>query len=57
MLREAAEDVNVVNCCTVDGRLTLLQNFQLEIELCEKSLKEYLGEKKKIFPRFYFASE
>ena len=24
MLREAAEDVNVVNCCSVDGRLLLL---------------------------------
>lgn len=57
MLREANEDVNVVNCCSVDGRLKLLQDFQLEIEICEKSLKEYLSEKQKIFPRFYFASE
>jgi dynein heavy chain len=54
---EAAEDVNVVNMCSVENRLKLLQDFQLEIEICEKSLKEYLGEKQKIFPRFYFASE
>jgi dynein heavy chain len=55
--REAYEDTNVVNMCSVDGRLKLLEDFSLEIEICEKSLKEYLGEKSKIFPRFYFCSE
>jgi len=56
MMREAAEDPGVVAACTFEGREELLNNFFNEIELCEKALNEYLEQKKKMFPRFYFVS-
>ena len=56
MMREASEDPGVVAACTFDGREELLNNFFTEIELCEKALNEYLEQKKKMFPRFYFVS-
>jgi dynein heavy chain len=56
MMREAQEDPSVVNACTFEGREELLNNFFAEIELCEKALNEYLEQKKKMFPRFYFVS-
>lgn len=55
-MREAAEDPTVVNAATFEGREELLNTFFTEIELCEKALNEYLEQKKKIFPRFYFVS-
>jgi dynein heavy chain len=41
----------------VDGRLKLLEDLQIQVEICEKSLMEYLSMKKTLFPRFYFASD
>lgn len=46
----------MINACTVDGRFEQLSEFFGDIELCEKSLNDYLEQKKKIFPRFYFVS-
>eukprot|EP00960_Hanusia_phi_P043077 755854-Hanusia_phi.AAC.7 len=40
--------------CTVDGVLKLLEETQYKLELCEKSLANYLEQKRRIFPRFYF---
>ena len=34
----------------------ILQEMTRNLELCQKSLNEYLDMKKKIFPRFYFVS-
>jgi len=56
MMREAAEDPGVVPACTFESREENLNKFFEEIELCEKALNEYLEQKKKIFPRFYFVS-
>ena len=56
MMREAREDPGVITACTYEGRDELLKNFAAEIELCEKSLNDYLEQKKKIFARFYFVS-
>jgi len=56
LMREACEDPGVVVAATFEGREELLNNFFTEIELCEKALNEYLEQKKKMFPRFYFVS-
>jgi len=56
MMREAREEPGVITACTYEGRDELLKNFAAEIELCEKSLNDYLEQKKKIFARFYFVS-
>ena len=55
-MAEALEDPTVVPCACAEGREELIAGFGSEIELCEKALHEYLEQKKKIFPRFYFVS-
>lgn len=57
MMREAKEEPNVVNACTVEGRADALKEFMADIDACQKALTEYLGAKKNIFPRFYFVSD
>lgn len=56
MMREACEEPGCIHACTFDGREELLNDFFKQIEVCEKALNEYLEQKKKIFPRFYFVS-
>jgi dynein heavy chain len=56
MMREASEDPGVINASTYEGREERLNEFFSDIELCEKALNEYLEQKKKVFPRFYFVS-
>lgn len=40
----------------MEGRLELLASLGGRLELCQRSLNEYLDTKKKLFPRFYFVS-
>ena len=40
----------------IAGREEVLTRLHEAIESCEKSLNDYLEQKKKAFPRFYFAS-
>jgi dynein heavy chain len=56
LMADAVEDAAVVAATNTDGRDKILQEFITEIDLCEKALNEYLEQKKKIFPRFYFVS-
>jgi len=55
-MREACEDSGVINACTFSGREEQLKNAFEQIEICEKALNDYLEQKKKIFPRFYYVS-
>jgi dynein heavy chain, axonemal len=56
LMTEAADESGVVVACNYEGREDLLFEMHGEIELCEKSLNNYLEQKKKIFSRFYFVS-
>ena len=47
---------NAVQACSVEGRAEALKSMMQRLEMCQKSLNEYLDMKKKIFPRFYFVS-
>ncbi|KAL4106224.1 hypothetical protein PRIC1_004278 [Phytophthora ramorum] len=46
----------LVACCQRDGREVVLRDLQVELEICQKALNQYLDGKKDIFPRFYFVS-
>ena len=56
LMGDASEDAAVVAATNCEGRDKILEEFISEIDLCEKALNEYLEQKKKIFPRFYFVS-
>jgi len=56
-LMQVAQDTPIVLlACNVDGRADLLEQLKRNLELCEKSLNQYLDTKKMAFPRFYFLS-
>ena len=56
LMKDAATESNCVNVCSIEGRYEALKGMRERLELCQKSLNEYLDIKKKIFPRFYFVS-
>lgn len=56
LMKEAIVETNCVNVCSVEGRCDALKGMRQRLEMCQKSLNEYLDIKKKIFPRFYFVS-
>jgi dynein heavy chain, axonemal len=56
LMKGSIETPNVVEACTKEGRGETLKEMTKNLELCQKSLNEYLDMKKKIFPRFYFVS-
>jgi dynein heavy chain len=45
----------IIDACT-EGRKTALIEMSQKIKKCEKALNDYLEQKKKVFPRFYFLS-
>ena len=48
-MKDAVTEPNVLAVCSVDGRLESLQSMMQRLEQCQKSLNEYLDQKKKIF--------
>ena len=55
MMTDVSANPSVIDACTSD-RLQQLQLMTANIKKCEKDLNEYLEQKKKAFPRFYFLS-
>ena len=56
ILRDAEKETNAVKCCCAEGLFAQLEVMQSELELCEKSLTDFMDAKKRLFPRFYFTS-
>ena len=56
LMKDAILNSNCVSVCSIPGRFEALSDMRARLELCQKSLNEYLDVKKKIFPRFYFVS-
>jgi dynein heavy chain len=57
VLREFKETKNCVGCCNRDGLFKFLEKQQLELEMCEKALDDFMESKRRAFPRFYFVSK
>ena len=55
MMNDVSFSPLIVEQCTQE-RLDTLQDMSARIKRCEKSLNDYLEQKKKAFPRFYFLS-
>ena len=55
-MQDPANKKSVIDACAVDGRKTLLADMKKGLNLCERSLKQYLETKRLKFPRFYFIS-
>ncbi len=52
IMGETAKNTNVIEACTATGRKDTLQSLSDELELCQKSLSEYLEIKRCAFPRY-----
>lgn len=55
MMQEVSINPSVVEACTIERR-DVLVGWSQAIKKCEKALNDYLEQKKKSFPRFYFLS-
>ena len=56
-LRKTWARKNVMSSCTAEGLSASLERIVQRLELCQKSLKEFLEGRRRQFPRFYFVSE
>ena len=56
ILKGCQETPNLVARCNADGLFTWMEKTQHQLELCEKSLQDFMTAKKRAFPRFYFIS-
>jgi len=56
LMKNAVLTPKVIECCTFEGREELLRSCKERLDICQKSLNDYLDVKRKIFPRFYFVS-
>jgi dynein heavy chain len=56
LMLDAATGTSAVEICCAEGRYEILCRLNATIESCEKALNDYLEQKKKAFPRFYFVA-
>jgi len=56
LMRKTKKRSNVLDACTAEGVLTMLQEANKVLEKIQKSLEDYLETKRNGFPRFYFLS-
>ena len=56
IMTETAKNTLVLEACQPD-RLELLKSLSTQLEVCQKSLSDYLLTKRNSFPRFFFISD
>ena len=57
LMADTNKNSNILDACSVKDRLPFLQELHEQLELCQKSLSEYLDTKRNAFPRFFFISD
>eukprot|EP00904_Undaria_pinnatifida_P003126 jgi/Undpi1/12814/HiC_scaffold_7.g02481.m1 len=57
LLKSMWEKKNVRDGCNTDGYLNKLESIQEQLDLCKKSLADFLDGRRRQFPRYYFVSE
>ncbi|ORZ35435.1 dynein heavy chain and region D6 of dynein motor-domain-containing protein [Catenaria anguillulae PL171] len=57
MMLDTSKHPVVLDACSAEGRLETLRSLFSELESCQKSLTDYLQNKRNTFPRFYFISD
>ena len=56
-MEDTSKNTNILECCSVKGRLEKLQEIFELLERCQKSLSDYLDVKRNAFPRFFYISD
>ncbi|XP_076749810.1 dynein beta chain, ciliary-like [Xylocopa sonorina] len=56
LLREMSSNLNIVKATNRPKLLEKLEELQVQLNVCEKALADYLETKRLIYPRFYFIS-
>ncbi|XP_063840903.1 LOW QUALITY PROTEIN: cytoplasmic dynein 2 heavy chain 1-like [Scylla paramamosain] len=57
IMADVARDSKVVSLCRISGFRNTLSTLLDQLAWCQKSLNEYLEEKRTAFPRFYFIGD
>ena len=57
IMTQTAKNPNIVDACTSDNRLGVLNTLSDKLDMCQKSLSDYLDTKRAAFPRFFFISD
>ncbi|KYN03638.1 Dynein heavy chain 10, axonemal, partial [Cyphomyrmex costatus] len=57
IMTDTSKRLNVLECCLIYGRKSEFEAMIAALEKCQKSLTEYLCNKRLIFPRFNFISD
>ncbi|ROT63098.1 hypothetical protein C7M84_019029 [Penaeus vannamei] len=57
IMADVARDNKVVSLCKINGMRNTLTTLLDQLARCQKSLNEYLEEKRSAFPRFYFIGD
>ena len=57
IMSATSKNPNVVDACTADNRLAVLNGLSDRLDNCQKSLSDYLDTKRCAFPRFFFISD
>jgi len=57
LMASTAKNPNVVEACHADNRIETLNALSERLDLCQKSLSDYLDTKRNVFPRFFFISD
>lgn len=57
MLRSAWGTLNIKGACNIDGLYEKCEGIVEQLDLCKKSLADFLDGRRRQFPRYYFTSE